>query len=102
MLAAICKQSCHAGREEELKVQRATQLRQLQEAAGQLSMRRREGGKKLKAAVESCLGSLAMAASHFAVELAWRPTQQVILLHEELGVAQQCQGPWLHHTLVWS
>lgn len=65
------------GTGEELQGQQEVLQNQLQEAAVQLSTRRRAAAGKLKAAVETCLSSLAMSGSQFSAEICWRAAEQV-------------------------
>ena len=66
-----------ADKEDELQEQHKILNQQLQEAALQLSLGRRAGAGKLKAAVEACLANLAMSGSQFAAEISWQVAQQV-------------------------
>lgn len=66
-----------ADKEEELQEQHQVLQQQLQETALQLSLDRRAGAGKLKAAVEACLTNLAMSGSQFAAEVSWQAMQQV-------------------------
>ena len=68
-----------ADREEELLQGHKLQQQQMQEAALQLSIGRRAGAGKLKAAVEACLTNLAMNESQFDVTFTWQPSAQVNL-----------------------
>ena len=74
----------HADREEELQQDHKVQQQQTQEAALQLSIGRRAGAGKLKAAVEACLTNLAMNESQFDATFTWQPSEQVDLTSSKL------------------
>ncbi|GAB4813044.1 hypothetical protein N2152v2_000090 [Parachlorella kessleri] len=61
------------GQRDQLEAREAQLLAQVQQGAIALSERRRQAAGRLRAAVESLLGDLAMAGSRFDVRVSWAP-----------------------------